>query len=84
MPLYFYFKEYAMKYVFISLVIASIIGVTALFNVDSQQIVNHPYLDTMVWSVILTGVGIDLIRLLHCWVCRREALRLPGCAWQSC
>jgi len=73
-----------MKYLFISAVLAMILGVSSLFIYDTPMLLSQTWLDKAIISLLIAGYSIDVLLLLQCHLCKRICHKALGCHLRHC
>ena len=73
-----------MKYLFISVVLAMILGVGSLFMYDTATLLSQTWLDKTIISLLIAGYSIDALLLLQCRLCQRICHKALGCHLRHC
>ncbi len=66
-----------MKYLFISAVLAMLLGVGSLFVYDTQTLLMQTWLDKAIIYLLISGYSIDVLLLLQRRWCKKHCHKTP-------
>jgi uncharacterized membrane protein len=57
--------------IFASAAIAMVFGIVALTVLGAENLIAHPWVDSVFWSILGAGVAVSALQALFgCWICR--------------
>jgi uncharacterized membrane protein HdeD (DUF308 family) len=72
--------------IFASAVLAMVFGIVAQTVLGAENLVAHPWVDSVFWSILIAGVAVSAVQaFLGCRICRTDEGRLRAlCREEAC